>query len=203
MIRNIIFDVGMVLVDWQPRDAFRQLGFDEETVKAVAAATIESEAWSENDRSLLSDEEIAAEFVRRAPEYEREIRLFWDNVGLPVRQFDYTKDWIRELKGRGYGVYILSNYGRRTYSQTKDEALSFLSEVDGALFSFQVQQVKPEPEIYQTLLERYSLVPGECVFFDDRPENIEAAGRAGIHGVVFENQKQAKEELERLCEEQG
>lgn len=200
MIRNIIFDVGMVLVDWQPRQTFRQLGFDEETVAAVAAATIESEAWSENDRSLLSDEEIVSCFIRRAPEYEREIRLFWDNVGLPVRQFDYTMGWIKELHEQGYKVYILSNYGRRTYAQTKDGALSFLEEVDGALFSFQVNQIKPEPEIYRTLLEQYSLAPGECVFFDDRAENIEAAERAGIHGIVFKNQPQAAKELARLSQ---
>lgn len=202
MIRNIIFDVGMVLVDWQPRETFRQLGFDEKTVAAVAAATIESEAWNENDRSLLTDEEIAACFIRRAPEYEREIRLFWDNVGLPVRQRDYTSGWIKELHEQGYKVYILSNYGRRTYAQTKDGALSFLKDVDGALFSFQVNQIKPEPEIYRTLMERYSLTPEECVFFDDREENIAAAEKLGMHGIVFENQAQALEAFERLLETQ-
>lgn len=71
-------------------------------------------------------------------------------------------------------MYILSNYGKWTYEHTA-EALSFLSDVDGQVFSFEVHQIKPEPEIYRTLLDKFNLVADECVFLDDRRENIEAA----------------------------
>lgn len=198
MIKNIILDVGKVLVEWEPEEAFRKLGFDEKTVAAVAAATVNSVEWNESDRSALSDEDILAMFIRKAPEYEREIRLFWDNLDLPIYQYDYVQDWIAGMKKQGFRVYILSNYGRHTYACTKDGALSFLEQVDGAVFSFQVHQIKPEPEIYRTLLDKYNLVPEECVFFDDRADNIAAAEQIGIHGIQFENYKQAVDELNRM-----
>ena len=74
MIKNIIFDVGMVLVNWDPHAAFQELGFDEKTEEAVGNATVYSDAWNESDRSVLDAEEQLAVFVQNAPEYEKEIR---------------------------------------------------------------------------------------------------------------------------------
>lgn len=198
MIKNIIFDVGKVLVEWEPDVAMRKLGFDEETVKAVSEATVETNDWNESDRSVLSDEEQLQVFIGKAPAYEEEIRLFWDNVGLAIWQYDYVKEWMGELKERGYRLYILSNYARRTYAQTRESGLSFLEDVDGQVFSFEVQQIKPEPEIYQTLLEKFDLKPEECVFLDDRAENIRGAEAAGIFGIQFAGYEAAKAELEEL-----
>lgn len=198
MIKNIIFDVGKVLVEWEPDVAMRKLGFDEETVKAVSEATVETNDWNESDRSVLSDEEQLQVFIGKAPAYEEEIRLFWDNVGLAIWQYDYVKEWMGELKERGYRLYILSNYARRTYAQTRESGLSFLEDVDGQVFSFEVQQIKPEPEIYQTLLEKFDLKPEECVFLDDRAENIRGAEAAGIFGIQFAGYEAAKAEMEEL-----
>lgn len=198
MIKNIIFDVGKVLVEWEPDVAMHKLGFDEDTVKAVSEATIETNDWNESDRSVLSDEEQLQVFIEKAPAYEKEIRLFWDNVGTAIWQYDYVKGWMQELKDRGYHLYILSNYARRTYAQTREKALSFLEDVDGQMFSFEVHQIKPEPEIYQTLLEKFDLKPEECVFLDDREDNIREAETAGIHGILFTGYEAAKEKLEEL-----
>lgn len=194
MIKNIIFDVGMVLVNWDPHAAFQELGFDEKTEEAVGNATVYSDAWNESDRSVLDAEEQLAVFVQNAPEYEKEIRLFWENVARAIYQYDYSRAWIWELKQKGYHVYILSNYGKWTYEHTA-EALSFLSDVDGQVFSFEVHQIKPEPEIYRTLLDKFNLVADECVFLDDRRENIEAAETQGIHTVLFTTYQDALEKL--------
>ena len=110
MIKNIIFDVGKVLVEWEPDVAMRKLGFDAKTIRAVSEATVESNDWNESDRSVLSDEEQVKLFIRKAPSYEKEIRLFWDNVGLAIWQYEYVKSWMQDLKARGYRLYILSNY---------------------------------------------------------------------------------------------
>lgn len=198
MIKNIIFDVGKVLVEWEPDVAMQKLGFDEATLKAVSEATVESNDWNENDRSVLSDGEQLQIFIDKAPAYEKEIRLFWDNIGLAIWQYDYVKEWMQELKTRGYRLYILSNYGRRTYAQTRETGLSFLEDVDGQLFSFEVHQIKPEPEIYQTLLRKFDLKPEECVFLDDRADNIAAAEDAGIHGIQFTGYEAARTKLEEL-----
>ena len=102
MIKNIIFDVGMVLVNWDPHAAFQELGFDEKTEEAVGKATVYSDAWNESDCSVLDAEEQLAVFVQNAPEYEKEIRLFWENVARAIYQYDYSRTWIRELKQKGY-----------------------------------------------------------------------------------------------------
>ena len=81
-------------------------------------------------------------------------------------------------------MYILSNYGKWTYEHTA-EALSFLSDVDGQVFSFEVHQIKPEPEIYRTLLDKFNLVADECVFLDDRREISKQPETQGIHTVLF------------------
>lgn len=194
MIKNIILDVGKVLVAWEPRIAMQKLGFDEKTADIVAKATAEAAEWAETDRGAKSDEELLASFVANAPDYEREINMFWEHVDEAIWQFDYTKAWIGRFKELGYHVYILSNYGSWTYGKTQ-EALSFLTDVDGALFSYEVKQVKPEPEIYQALLKRFDLNAEECIFLDDCQENIDGARAQGIEGIRFLGYEDAKEKL--------
>lgn len=183
-IKNIILDVGKVLVEWDCDSVFRRLGFDETAIRAVAEATVLSADWNEYDRGTLEDGEQLEFFIRKAPEYERQIRLFWENIGLAVTVYPYTLEWIRAMKAAGYGVYILSNYAKHTYECSR-EALSFEEEADGAVFSFQEKVTKPQPEIYRILLERYGLEPDSCVFLDDREDNVRMAENLGIHGICF------------------
>lgn len=196
MIRNIIFDVGNVLVEWECDTFFERFGITGEAREAVSDATVRSKSWDEYDRSLRSNEELLAQFIGNAPEYEREIRLLWENVGMTIHKYDYTSKWIKNLKENGYHVYILSNYSTWTYEHTKKE-LDFLTEADGALLSCQVHQVKPEPEIYRTLLDKFGLSADECIFLDDRQVNLDAAGEFGIKGIRFTSYEQALADLGR------
>lgn len=198
MIKNIILDVGRVLVAWQPEEAMRELGIAEETVGRLAKALFESGVWNEADRGVLSDDEFLELAIRQVPEYEAEVRLFWENVDKAIWQLPYVKLWIRAMKKAGYGVYILSNYGSWTYEKTKEVALDFLEEVDGAIFSYEVQQIKPSAVIFQALCDKYSLKPEECVFLDDLPANIEGAKNFGMQGIVFKGLFDALEELKKL-----
>lgn len=197
MIRNIIFDVGNVLVEFRWEGAVRDHGLAGERLERLQKATLSSAMWDELDRSALSDEEILAGFIENDPGMEEEIRRMWQYNREMIRCYDYSHDWIRSLKEKGYHCYILSNYSRYTYEQTREE-LSFEKLVDGSLFSFQVQQVKPERAIFESLLSRFDLKPEECVFLDDSPGNVEAARALGIHGIVFESQAQAVEALKEL-----
>lgn len=196
MIKNIVFDVGNVLVEWDPQKALRELGIDGEDMEAVLDATVRSDVWNESDRSTLSDEELLSRMIGNAPGYEEKIRQLWEHVQLAIWQFDYSRAWINRLKENGYRVYILSNYSKYAYEKTI-EALSFLEDVDGALFSYEVHQIKPEPEIYLSLLQRFHLNAEECVFLDDRKENVEAARQQGICGIQFHSYEQAVAELQR------
>lgn len=197
MIKNIVLDVGKVLVEWEPRTVMQNLGFDEKLTDLVSQVTVESAAWDEMDRGAKSDEELLASFIAKAPAYEREIRLFWEHVGDAIWQYAYARPWIRTMKEQGYRVYILSNYGHWTYQKTQ-EALSFLQDVDGALFSYEVKQIKPEPEIYRTLLERFDLKAEECVFLDDRQENIDGAKAQGMEGICFAGYEDANARLRNI-----
>lgn len=197
MIRNIVFDVGNVLVEYSWERMLEALHITGKAYDAVAKATALSPMWNELDRSLLSDEEILQGFINNAPEYEREIRLVWDNIPESIHCYDYSVEWVRKFRKKGYKTYILSNYSKRGYEVTKQE-LPFVADMDGVLFSYEVKLVKPEPEIYQTLLEKFQLKPEECVFLDDNEKNIIAAREAGIHAIHFKNKEQAEEELAKL-----
>ncbi|MBO5071211.1 MAG: HAD family phosphatase [Roseburia sp.] len=184
MIKNIVLDIGKVLIEWDPEAAMRKLGFDELTVAEVASATTKSPDWLVSDRSVLSPEDMLAKFISNNPAYEKEIRTFWENIHLPAEQYAYTRPWLKAMKAKGYGVYILSNYAYWTYLHTQ-EALSFLEDADGALFSFEDHLLKPEPEIYLTLCERFGLKPEECIFLDDHQENADGAKAVGMEAICF------------------
>ncbi len=197
MIKNIIFDVGKVLVAFSWERVLHSLGFAGAEFEAVADATVRSELWNEYDRSRISDEELLAGFIAHAPEWEPQIRRFWAHVGDTISCYPYAHDWVQGWRDKGYGCYILSNYARRTYEMTREQ-LSFEKRMNGALYSFQVQQVKPEPEIYQTLLSRFQLLAEECVFLDDNEKNVIAARQLGIQAILFTTREAADEALAAL-----
>ena len=130
-------------------------------------------------------------------ELEQEIRLVFSDLSTIVREYEGSVDWIESLKARGYHTYYLSNYGERIRREASKE-LSFLSHMDGGIMSYTVHLAKPDPAIYQTLLDRYGLKAEECVFLDDTVRNVEAAQALGIAGIVVTSQEQAKKELETL-----
>ena len=200
MIKNIIFDIGNVLASFRWKDLFSELGFTGEKFERIAAATVlHPTLWNEFDRSLMSDEEIITGCIRRAPEYEKEIRLLFDTTERLVEEFAYSYDWVKGLKEQGYQVYLLSNYGKTSFEAARDKGrLSFLTLVDGGVISYEVQMVKPEPGIYQSLLAKYNLKAEECVFLDDREDNIEMAKKLGFHGILVKGHAEAKKELEKL-----
>lgn len=200
MIKNIIFDIGNVLASFRWKELFKDLGYTGEKFDRIAAATVlHPTMWNEFDRSLMSDEEIIAKCVERAPEYEQEIRLIFTKTELLIEEYTYSYNWIQNLKEQGFKIYLLSNYGKTSFEAARDNGrLSFLPVVDGGVISYEVQIVKPEPAIYKKLLEKYNLAAEECVFLDDKTENIEAAKALGFHGIVVESYEQASEALIKL-----
>lgn len=200
MIKNIIFDVGNVLMDYNPDKFMERFPYDETTKKELIAAMNGSEKWNEFDRSSCSDEEMLQSFIENAPQHEEKIRTLFDNMEYIVTTFPYAREWVGSYKKRGYKTFILSNFPRKIY-ELKKESMDFLSEVDGAVFSFQVKLVKPEPEIYQELLSQFHLKPEECLFLDDSKKNIEMARKLGIQAIVVESQKQAIEDVEKILRE--
>ena len=200
MIKNIIFDVGNVLIGWDPVYTMKkQLGFSDEVMEAISNALFYSGAWSEEDRGLRTREEMFDYFASQDPRYDKEIRLFYENATESVTLKEYTHSWINALKQAGYGVYILSNFGEFAMKRAVTlGAINFLDLVDGYIFSYSINQIKPDAEIYHTLMDKFSLNAEECVFLDDNAGNVEGARAVGIHGILFEDYDKAVTELESL-----
>ena len=185
MIKNVIFDIGNVLLDFCWKDHIARFGFQGEKADRIAQAMMLGPIWPKLDLGLESDEDILEQFVAHTPELEQEIRLVFSDLSTIVREYE------------GYHTYYLSNYGERIRREASKE-LSFLSHMDGGIMSYTVHLAKPDPAIYQTLLDRYGLKAEECVFLDDTVRNVEAAQALGIAGIVVTSQEQAKKELETL-----
>lgn len=197
MIRNIIFDIGNVLTDFRWKEFLVDKGFDGEMIRRIARASVESPLWKEIDRGEWDREKLMQEFIKLDPEIEAELRFAYEDVHGMVSPRAYAIPWINELKKKGYRVYYLSNFSDKAYVDCAD-ALDFMPYTDGGLLSYRERIVKPEPEIYRLLLERYGLRAEECVFLDDLEVNVEAARKEGFAGIVFETKEQAEEELARL-----
>ena len=196
-MENIIFDVGKVLVKYEWEKYLDGFGFPKEERDKLAKVVFQSKTWDERDRGSEEEEYYIEQMIKEAPEYADDIREVMRRSGETIEMMDYAETWIRYLKDKGYHIYILSNYSTYMLEKTQDE-LTFLKYADGAIFSCQVKQIKPEPAIYQTLLNRYHLDPEKSVFLDDRAENCEGARKEGIHAIQFESFKQAAAELEKL-----
>ncbi|MDE7251956.1 MAG: HAD family phosphatase [Acetatifactor sp.] len=197
MINNVIFDIGNVLTDFRWKEFLRDKGFDEDMVQRIGKASIESPLWSEFDRGVMSDVELMEAFMKSDPEIERELHLAYDDVHGMVTIRDYAVPWVQELKAKGYHVWYLSNFSKKAEEECSD-ALAFIPYMDGGILSWKDQLIKPDPRIYQLLLDRYRLKPEECVFIDDTPVNIQAAEEQGIHGIVFKNREQVVQAMREL-----
>ena len=197
MITTLIFDIGNVLADFIWEEYYRSFGFTEEILDRLAKGTVKDPMWNEYDRGVMTDEEVLQGFIDNDPGIEREIRLTLKDVGAMVRRNDYAIPWIKELQGKGYRCLYLSNFSEKARKECA-ASMDFLPYMDGGILSYQDKVIKPMPEIYQLLIDRYQLVPEECVFMDDTLRNLEGAEKFGIHTIHFKNQAQAIEELRKL-----
>ena len=186
MIKNIVFDMGNVIIRFD-RDAFiDRFGVSEEDRRILLREIFLSPEWVMMDRGTLTDEQAADILCPRVPEHLRDIARkligFWDR---PILEVEGIEPLIEELKGKGYGIYLLSNASCRQpdYWQRVPAARFF----DGTLISYSVKLVKPMPEIYEKFFETFSLNREECFFIDDSPANIEASLYVGMPGAVFHN----------------
>lgn len=184
MIKNIIFDMGNVLVTYDPK-AVCEKYFNESDVKQVLKAVFQSEQWLQLDEGKISEEAALNMMLSRLESrlHEQTIKMFneWHYYLKPKKEM---LEVVKQLKNQGYHLYLLSNAGVRFEVFYQDiEAISYM---EGMVISSRVKCNKPNAKIYETLIEKYQLNPEECFFIDDYKENIDAAHRLKIKGYVFE-----------------
>jgi len=184
MIKNIVFDIGNVCVDFCYRDFFESFGFAEEITKRICLATAENEVWNLGDAGEHSEEELLEIFISQDPEIEPQLRKVYESFVGIVRERPETIPWLESLRARGYKVYYLSNYPSKIARECADD-MKFLAHMDGGILSYKIKMVKPSGEIYRKLLSMYGLKAEECLFIDDRADNCEAAIKEGKRAIQY------------------
>lgn len=201
-IQNIVFDFGGVLVKYDFKAYFiKVFDGDEKRCKWFLDNILSSE---NNDLADKADKPF--------DEYIREWKQKWPNYAFAIDSFDkhYTDiftsempgmyDWMMDLKAKGYRLLGLSNWSTKVFDVMKKFPRVF-SPLEGYLVSHEVHLLKPDVAIYQAFCKRFNVAPGECVFIDDKPENIIGARKAGLHAILFKDTESAKNELEKVLAE--
>ena len=199
MIKNVVFDIGSVLVDFRWRGLMEDLNISKEIQATFEETVFGSKWWGELDHGVYEECEILKNFREENKEHLEAFNLVWDNRDKLVEPYAYAVDWIEQLKASGRKVYLLSNYPKDMFTlHAECGCFPFLDKVDGKVVSAFVKKIKPNADIYEFLMSEYHLKAAECVFIDDREDNIETARLLGMKGIVFQNYEQACDELKKL-----
>ena len=184
-IQNVVFDMGGVLMDWDPVKISQALCSDVDDAALLAHVVFDSREWGWVDAGAVTPETVAWTAKLRLPERLHDLAdvfaLRWYEVFEPLPA---TGALVRELKDAGYGVYLLSNAGT-TFASYRDR-IPAIDVFDGVVVSCWEHVVKPDAAIYQLLCERYGLDPATCLFVDDVERNVVGARRVGMQGYVFD-----------------
>lgn len=200
MIKNIVLDIGNVLVHFRWHELMAELGFSNAEIQHLKENMIYSKEWSEWDRGVISEEQVIHLFINRNIDLKEKIQAFFEHKEELVKQFTYTQEWIMHLKEAGYKIYLLSNYPKEIFKLHGEKVFTFLNLVDGRVVSADVKMVKPNPQIYEYLIEKYDLNRQECVFIDDNVHNVEAAQALGITSILFETYEQTVDKLKIILQ---
>ncbi|PRY15010.1 2-haloacid dehalogenase [Pontibacter ummariensis] len=195
MIKTIIFDLGAVLIDWNPHYLYRKI-FDKEEEMLHFLTNICTPDWNEEQDAGRPLQEATDMLVAQYPEHEESIRAFygrWDEMlGGAI---EGTVDIFRELKESGkYNLYALTNWSAETFPIAQ-ERYEFLNWFDGIVVSGTEKDRKPFDTFYHTLLERYEVHPSEALFIDDNLRNVKAAEKLGIASIHFTSPKELRAAL--------
>ena len=201
MIKNIIFDFGGVLLDWNPRYLYKSYFNNDEEMEHFLADICNGE-WNIRQDAGRPFAEAVKELQAKFPEYAEAIQMYDDDWEKMLKcELPESIDLLKELKFMGYGIYGLTNWSEEKIGYAFAN-YSFFSLFDGIVVSGVEKVVKPDRKIYEILLERYSLKPGECVFIDDNQDNVDMAKVLGINAIRFDNIGNVKEHLETLLNKQ-
>jgi putative hydrolase of the HAD superfamily len=184
MIKNILFDMGQVLIRFDQKFFIQRLGIEDADMELLLREVYRSVEWVQMDRGTLDEPEAEERMCARLPQRlhgaVHELASRWDQPIVPVAGMEAL---VRELKQKGYGLWLLSNASRRQHTYwLRCPGSAFF---DGTLISADVRLMKPQREIYELCLAHFGLKAEECFFIDDAPANIEGALCCGIPGAVF------------------
>lgn len=199
MIKNIIFDLGGVIFDYNPKKYVKKFGYNEEITNFLTKEIFFGPEWLKlASKATGTFKEIKEDMKERLPNYSMQIDELesgnWKS-SLTIRKEE--EKFFKEIKNKGFNVFILSDLSKECYDY--DITLTDIFQIaDGATYSFEVGSNKPNINNFNTLLNKYNLIPNETIFIDDNPNNVKTANELGIHGILFTNLEQCKKEVEKI-----
>ena len=200
MIKNIIFDLGNVLLDFDPEQYLIDLDYQGKIKEKLKSEIFKTEEWLMLDRGTISQEEAVKIWQQRNPDLKAEIAdvmAEWEKI-LTVKKD--SLEILKSLAAKNYNLYILSNFHKKAFNYVTNR-YDFFNYFDGRVISAAVKMIKPEAEIYDYLLKKFDLEAEETVFIDDSRKNIEAASAKGIRVIHFKNAESLAEELKLYLRE--
>jgi 2-haloacid dehalogenase len=194
-VKAVVFDLGGVLIDWDPRYLYRKLLDDEAAVEEFLATVCTPEWNAEQDRGRPFAEGVA-ELVERHPVHAAAITAYHERwTEMLGGDIAGTVELLDELRDTGVPLYALTNWSAETFGIAR-ERYQFLEWFDGVLVSGEERMIKPDPAIFRLLLDRFGLDPGAAFYVDDSPANVAAAGELGFDAVRFTGPEQLRRDLE-------
>lgn len=193
-MKDIVFDLGAVLIDWNPRYLYRKIFADEAEMEQFLADVCPS-TWNIQMDAGKPFAQGCAERIKLFAQYAAQINAYDTRWGEMLGgAIEGTVQILRELKAKGYRVYALSNWSAEKFPLAQAK-FPFLNEFDGLVVSGLEKCAKPQPQIYQILLSRYGLQASNCIFTDDNPDNIKGAQALGFDTVLFTSPEDLRAEL--------
>lgn len=195
MIKNIVFDIGDVLVGYNPEKYIKQNDMKIERVNKANDILIKDNNWREYLNGNIKVEKLVQYFEERYPELKKEFKvlLLKKYNKYILYEVKANTTLLKELSNK-YHIYLLSNITKETFENIKIE-YDFMQYIKGGVYSYQEHLSKPEPKIYQKLIEKYQLNPSETIYIDDRKKNIEISKKLGMIGIQYEEGISLKEKL--------
>ena len=182
-IHTVVFDLGGVLIEWDVRHLYRKL-IPADEVDAFLEE-VDFVSWNHGCDAGLPWDEAVAELATRFPHRRELIAAYPQRFAESlVGSIDGSVDVLRELRDGGVPLFALTNWPAESFRHAR-ERFDFLEWFDGIVVSGEERVAKPDPRIFQLLLDRYGLDPSRTIFVDDAPRNVEAAQAAGLHAVQF------------------
>lgn len=195
-MNTIVFDLGGVLIDWNSEYVFLKEFRGGREKMNWFFENICTSTWNEQQDAGCSLEQVTLERIALFPEHERLIRMYYGEWEQMLGyELTGTVEILKKLhQSPDYTIYALTNWSRETFPVARQK-FDFLSWFEGIVVSGDEKLVKPDPEIYKLLLDRYDLDAKNCVFIDDRADNVQAAVDLGFKGIQFSNDHQLFKEL--------
>lgn len=197
MYKNVIFDIGNVLLNFNPEEYLKTKIVEADKVLEVHREIFQSEEWLMLDRGTLTEEEAKRILVKNSSKNGHLIELAFENWYEILTPIEGSVKVLEELKRSGYKVYFLSNFHLLAFEYVTNK-FQFFNMFDGGIVSYREKLLKPEEGIYRRLMDEYKIKPEESVFIDDVQVNIDAARKLNFKTILFSNNKDLRGELVKL-----